>query len=140
MGTQTAAVGRVLDPAHTRSAVYPVRRPVLAGRHTDARRVGAGLFGALFPLVVKDLTQGTGRFNVSLGALTTVFGLGAALSNSLAGFVVQGAGYSVAFLTLATIAGGAFVLLWVAMPETLRAGSSTHINPPLICSPNLDQD
>jgi predicted MFS family arabinose efflux permease len=102
--------------------------------------VGAGLFGALFPLVVKDLTQGTGRFNVSLGALTTVFGLGAALSNSLAGFVVQGAGYSVAFLTLAAIAGGAFVLLWVAMPETLRAGSSAHTNPPLLCSPNLDQD
>ncbi|WP_256591844.1 MFS transporter, partial [Pseudomonas sp. HMWF006] len=67
--------------------------------------VGAGLFGALFPIMVKDLTQGTGHFNISLGALTTVFGLGAALSNGLAGFVVQGAGYSAAFLTLAGIAG-----------------------------------
>ena len=27
--------------------------------------VGAGIFGALFPLVVADLTRGTGRFNVS---------------------------------------------------------------------------
>ncbi|WP_225613446.1 MFS transporter [Pseudomonas sp. Pdm06] len=81
--------------------------------------IGAGLFGALFPLVVKDLTQGTGRFNVSLGVLSTVFGLGAALSNSLAGFVVQGAGYSAAFLTLAAIAALAFGLL-LAMPETFR--------------------
>ncbi|BBP70474.1 MFS transporter [Pseudomonas sp. Seg1] len=82
--------------------------------------VGAGLFGALFPIMVKDLTQGTGHFNISLGALTTVFGLGAALSNGLAGFVVQGAGYSAAFLTLAGIAAVAVVLLWVGVPETLR--------------------
>ncbi|HEX8595781.1 MAG TPA: MFS transporter [Pseudomonas sp.] len=81
--------------------------------------VGAGLFGALFPLVVKDLTQGTGRFNVSLGVLSTVFGLGAALSSSLAGFVVQAAGYSAAFLTLAGIAAAAFALL-LMMPETLK--------------------
>ncbi|MFJ5285631.1 MFS transporter [Pseudomonas sp. NPDC088429] len=81
--------------------------------------IGAGIFGALFPVVVKDLTLGTGHFNVSLGALSTVFGLGAALSNSLAGFVVQAAGYSAAFLTLAGVAAVALVLLWVAFPETL---------------------
>ncbi|MFJ2427283.1 MFS transporter [Pseudomonas sp. NPDC087804] len=82
--------------------------------------IGAGIFGALFPVVVKDLTLGTGHFNVSLGALSTVFGLGAALSNSLAGFVVQAAGYSAAFLTLAGVAAVALVLLWVAFPETLQ--------------------
>ncbi|WP_430300077.1 MFS transporter [Pseudomonas frederiksbergensis] len=82
--------------------------------------VGAGIFGALFPVVIKDLTQGTGRFNVSLGALSTVFGLGAALSNGLAGLVVQSAGYSAAFLTLAAVAAAALVLLVVAMPETLN--------------------
>ncbi|SDO09248.1 Predicted arabinose efflux permease, MFS family [Pseudomonas arsenicoxydans] len=82
--------------------------------------VGAGVFGALFPVVVKDLTQGTGRFNVSLGALSTVFGLGAALSNGLAGIVVQQAGYDAAFLTLAGIAAAAFALLLLAMPETLN--------------------
>ena len=81
--------------------------------------IGAGIFGALFPVIVKDLTTGTGRFNVSLGALSTVFGLGAALSNSLAGFVVQQAGYNAAFLALAGVAGIALLLLWLAMPETL---------------------
>lgn len=80
--------------------------------------IGAGAFGALMPLVVKDLTQGTGRFNVSLGAISTVFGLGAALSNGLAGWVVRESGYNAAFLTLAAIAAVAFVLLWVAVPET----------------------
>ncbi|AZE78520.1 MFS transporter [Pseudomonas synxantha] len=86
--------------------------------------IGAGIFGALFPVIVKDLTQGTGRFNVSLGALSTVFGLGAALSNSLAGFVVQQAGYNAAFLTLAGVAGIALLLLWLAMPETLAKPSA----------------
>ncbi|WDU65152.1 MFS transporter [Pseudomonas poae] len=81
--------------------------------------IGAGIFGALFPVIVKDLTQGTGRFNVSLGALSTAFGLGAALSSSLAGFVVQQAGYNAAFLTLAGVAAVALALLWLAMPETL---------------------
>lgn len=85
--------------------------------------IGAGIFGALFPVIVKDLTQGTGRFNVSLGALSTVFGLGAALSSSLAGFVVQQAGYNAAFLTLAGVAAVALALLWLAMPETLMKPS-----------------
>lgn len=62
--------------------------------------------------------MGTGHFNVSLGALSTAFGLGAALSNGLAGLVVEAAGYRAAFLTLAAVAGVALVLLWVAFPET----------------------
>ncbi|HGM6307878.1 MFS transporter [Pseudomonas putida] len=85
--------------------------------------IGAGIFGALFPIVVKDLTEGTGRFNVSLGALTTVFGVGAALSPGIAGLVVQNAGYDTAFLTLAAIAGAAFILVLVALPETLPGAS-----------------
>ncbi|QXI25672.1 MFS transporter [Pseudomonas vanderleydeniana] len=80
--------------------------------------IGAGIFGALFPIVVKDLTEGSGRFNVSLGALSAVFGLGAALSPGLAGLVVQTAGYDAAFLTLAAIAAAAFLLVLLALPET----------------------
>ncbi|WP_232315786.1 MFS transporter, partial [Mycobacterium celatum] len=58
--------------------------------------VGAGIFGALFPLVVQDVTHGTGRFNVSLGAITTAWGVGAALSNFAAGWIVVTAGYHAA--------------------------------------------
>lgn len=90
--------------------------------------IGAGIFGALFPVVVKDLTLGTGHFNISLGALSTVFGLGAALSSSVAGIVLQEAGYNAAFLTLAVIAGVALVLLWLTVPETLqRVGNDASV-------------
>ena len=80
--------------------------------------VGAGFFGALFPLVVQDLTHGTGRFNVSLGALTAVWGVGAACSNILAGWMVVVAGYHAAFISLGIIAAAGLVLYATAMPET----------------------
>lgn len=80
--------------------------------------VGAGIYGALFPIVVADLTRGTGRFNVSQGAVATTQGLGAALSATLAGLIIVSAGYSVAFLVLAMIAALGFFLYLFAMPET----------------------
>jgi hypothetical protein len=80
--------------------------------------VGAGIFGALFPLVVQDLTHGSGRFNVSLGALTTIWGVGAACSNILAGWIIVVAGYHAAFISLGIIAAGGLILYATAMPET----------------------
>lgn len=82
--------------------------------------VGAGIFGALFPVVISDLTEGTGRFNVSQGAVATTQGLGAALSATLAGSIIVWAGYSVSFLTLSVIAGAGFALYLLAMPETKK--------------------
>jgi len=81
--------------------------------------VGAGIFGALFPLVVQDVTHGTGRFNVSLGAITTAWGVGAALSNFVAGGIVVAAGYGAAFMSLGAVAGAGFALYLIAMPETV---------------------
>jgi MFS family permease len=80
--------------------------------------VGAGVFGALFPLVVQDVTHGTGRFNVSLGAVTAATGIGASISNLVAGSIVVAAGYNVAFASLGAIAAGGFLLYLFAMPET----------------------
>ena len=80
--------------------------------------VGAGIFGALFPLVVADLTRGTGHFNVSQGAIATATGLGGALSAATAGFIVVKAGYSAAFLSLAAIAAIGLGLFVAMMPET----------------------
>lgn len=80
--------------------------------------VGAGVFGALFPLVVQDVTHGTGRFNLSLGAVTAATGIGAAVSNYVAGAIVVAAGYNAAFLTLGAIAGAGLALYLMAMPET----------------------
>ncbi|MEZ0362946.1 MFS transporter [Mycobacterium sp. pUA109] len=81
--------------------------------------VGAGIFGVLFPLVVQDVTHGTGRYNVSLAAITAAWGVGAALSNFAAGWVVVTAGYRVAFLALGAIAAAGFALYLLAMPETV---------------------
>jgi hypothetical protein len=80
--------------------------------------IGAGLYGALFPLIVADLTWGTGRFNVTRGAVQAAQGIGASLSTTLAGLIVLGAGYSAAFLALAAIAASGLMLFWRAMPET----------------------
>ncbi|WP_072573237.1 MFS transporter [Granulibacter bethesdensis] len=82
--------------------------------------VGAGIFGALFPVVVADLTKGTGRFNISQGAVATAQGIGAALSAGIAGLIIVKAGYSVAFFSLAGVAGLGFVLYALLMPETRR--------------------
>jgi len=82
--------------------------------------VGAGIFGALFPVIVADLTKGSGRFNVSQGVVSSVFGLGAALSATLAGAIIVRAGYGASFLTLSAIAVAGFVLYLTAMPETHR--------------------
>jgi MFS family permease len=80
--------------------------------------IGAGIFGALFFIVIADLTRGTGRYNLAQGAASASWGLGAALSNSIAGFIVDRAGFSAAFALLAGCAFAAFLLLWIAMPET----------------------
>jgi MFS family permease len=80
--------------------------------------VGAGIYGAIFPVIVADLMRGTGRFNVAQGAIITAQGIGAALSTALAGIVVVHAGYSAAFLTLAAIAVAGLALYFFVMPET----------------------
>ncbi|GEP00345.1 putative MFS-type transporter [Methylobacterium haplocladii] len=92
--------------------------------------IGAGIYGALFPLVVADLTRGTGRFNVSQGAVATAQSLGAALSATLAGLIIVSAGYSSAFLALAGIAAAGFAIYLAVMPETYgyeppRSGTAT---------------
>jgi MFS family permease len=80
--------------------------------------VGAGIFGALFPVVVADLTEGTGRYNLAQGAAAACWGLGAALSNAVAGAVVDWQGYDAAFLFLAACAGLALLVLWTTVPES----------------------
>lgn len=80
--------------------------------------VGAGIFGAIFPVIVADLMRNTGRFNVAQGAVITAQSIGAALSTTLAGFVVVGAGYSAAFITLGVVGAIGAVICLLALPET----------------------
>ncbi len=85
--------------------------------------VSGAVFGVLLPLVVADITRGTGRFNLCMGAIGLAIGAGATLSTTLAGFAadyfqVQGA--------LLGLAGAGFVsvaLLWLFMPDTANPKS-----------------
>ncbi|HWX63254.1 MFS transporter [Bradyrhizobium sp.] len=90
--------------------------------------VGAGIFGAIFPVIVADLMRNTGRFNVAQGAVTAAQNIGAALSTSLAGLVVVKAGYSAAFLTLGAIAALGVLVCALALPET-RDGANPTATP-----------
>lgn len=99
--------------------------------------IGAGIFGVVSVLVVADLTRGTGRFNLAQGALATATGVGAALSNLLAGFVVQEAGFDAGFLTLAALAAAGLAFYALAVPET-RPGRAPAWNFPAEAAPSLE--
>ena len=82
--------------------------------------VGAGIFGVMLTLMISDLTRGSGHFNFALGIAAACVGLGAALSNLVAGAVAHTSGYGTAFVLLAGIAAIALILFALAMPETRR--------------------
>jgi predicted MFS family arabinose efflux permease len=107
-------------------AVLPVRGvlytltnatvPLIAIQVLDG--IGAAIFGVVSVLVIADLTRGSGRFNFTLGAVTTAVGIGAALSQSIAGTIVHAFGYRAGFLFLSGVASAALAILCFFMPET----------------------
>jgi MFS family permease len=80
--------------------------------------IGAGIFGAITPLVVADLMRGTGHYNLAQGAVATARGIGASLSGLAAGIIVGHFGYSSAFQTFGAAACAALAALFVGMPKT----------------------
>jgi predicted MFS family arabinose efflux permease len=80
--------------------------------------VSGAVFGVLVPLVVADVTRGTGHFNLALGIVGTAIGVGATLSTTLAGYVSDHFGSHTAFLVLAAIAAAGLACIWALMPET----------------------
>ncbi|MDE2516798.1 MAG: MFS transporter [Rhodospirillales bacterium] len=82
--------------------------------------VGAGIYGALMPLLLADLMRGTGRYNLAQGLIATAQGVGASLSGIAVGVVVDRFGYSAGFLALGGVAGLALMVFVLAMPETAR--------------------
>lgn len=82
--------------------------------------IGAGIFGVMLTLMISDLTRGSGHFNFALGISATCVGLGAALSNLVAGTVAATWNYHTAYLLLAGVAVVALLLFTFAMPETRR--------------------
>jgi MFS family permease len=87
--------------------------------------VGAGVFGALTPLVIADIMRGTGRYNLALGAIATMQGIGASLSGLAAGVIVDHFGYSATFLALGAAALVAVIVFGIWMPETAEQETAT---------------
>merc|ERR1712060_973361 len=74
--------------------------------------IGAGYFGLSHTLVTRGLTDGTGRFNMALGLITSCIGAGASLSN-LVGGVLADQSYTLAFLVLGVV--GCLPILTVSL-------------------------
>jgi predicted MFS family arabinose efflux permease len=80
--------------------------------------VTASVFGVMVPLIVADLTRGTGRFNVGQGIVGTTTGIGASLSTTFAGYTSDHFGSQSAFLGLAAVAALGLAAVWLLLPET----------------------
>ncbi len=81
--------------------------------------VANAIFVVVAVLVVADRTRGTGRFNLTQGALATAVGLGAASSTLFGGKLIQYYSFRVSFLALGAVATVALALLLLGVPETL---------------------
>ena len=82
----------------------------------------AAVFGVLVPLTIADITRGTGRFNLAQGIVGSGIGIGASLSTTLAGWMSDRLGSSIAFLGLACIGAAGLVLTALLLPETKEEG------------------
>ena len=80
--------------------------------------VANAIFGVVSILVVADRTRGTGRFNLTQGAVATAVALGAAMSTTIGGSLMEHRGANVSFWVLGTLALAAFALLLFGVPET----------------------
>jgi MFS family permease len=85
--------------------------------------VTAAVFAVMVPLIVADLTRGTGHFNLGQGIVGTFVGIGASISATLAGLLSDRFGSPWAFGGLAIIALAAFAAVCCFMPETRPAAA-----------------
>jgi MFS family permease len=83
--------------------------------------ISGAVLGVMVPLVVADVTRGTGRFNLAQGIVGSAVGIGASLSTTLAGYMSDRFGSDAAFLGLAAIALAGLALAWASFAETRPA-------------------
>jgi MFS family permease len=87
--------------------------------------ITASVFGVLVPLVIADVAFGSGHFNFAQGVVGTAGGIGASLSNLVAGLLSDRFGSPAAFLGLAAVAALGFAVVLLLMPETGRKDDAT---------------
>jgi MFS family permease len=77
------------------------------------------VLGVLVPLVLADISRGTGHFNLAQGLVACATGLGAAASTAVAGYLATRLGTTAACIGLAVAAVLAFLTVLIAMRETM---------------------
>jgi MFS family permease len=104
----------------------PIRLACLAFIHNAGLLVAAQVLdgvsgaaiGVLTPVVIADLTKGSGRFNLAQGVVGTFSGIGAALSTTLSGYLAQSFGTRTALFAIMGVAIVGLAICWAFMPET----------------------
>ena len=98
-----------------------ITNPALLATAQILDGVSGTVLGVLQALIIADLTNGTGRFNLAQGFVGVVSGIGASISTTLFGVVAQSFGGAAGFLVMALIGSVAVVIVWLFMPETKHA-------------------
>jgi MFS family permease len=80
--------------------------------------VSGATLGVLTALITADLTKGTGRYNLGQAIIGTLSAVGASLSTSMSGLVVNKFGDAAGFLSVTSIGLIAVAILLLFMPET----------------------
>lgn len=80
--------------------------------------LSGAIFGVLLPVIVADIAAPGGRFNLMLGVIGSAIGIGASISTTLAGYLLDHAGKSFTFVALAAVAMLALLVIALFMPET----------------------
>jgi MFS family permease len=91
--------------------------------------IGAGIFGVVSILMMSDLSEGTGRFNLLQGCVYSAIGLAASISSIVGGIVVKQYGYRVGFIALAGIAIAGIFFFYLLVPETKGINSTKETVP-----------
>jgi predicted MFS family arabinose efflux permease len=89
--------------------------------------IAAAVFAVMVPLVIADVTRGTGHFNLGQGIVGTTIGIGASVSTTYAGYLSDHFGSPIAFLGLTAAATLGLVAVWALMPETRPARDSAIV-------------
>jgi MFS family permease len=89
--------------------------------------VSAASLGVLVPLIIADVTRGSGHFNFAQGLIGAAVGIGASFSTTLAGFIADTSGAAIAFLLLACIGVAGLLFVFALMPETRGAPSMSAL-------------
>jgi MFS family permease len=86
--------------------------------------ITGAVLGVMTSVVIADVTEGTGRFNLAQGMFGTVMGVGASISPTLTGLIVDHFGRSAGFAAIAGEGLVALVVLAAFLPETKKQQSN----------------